>query len=470
MYLPKMRRSTQGIDNHLRRQSSLLLHAAVVYPSSVEGPVLLEFGSFVMDLRRRRLFHRLSPVTITSKPFEVLVYLAENSDRVVDKAEVLQAIWKGVSVSQPNLAQTIFVLRNVLKRHDPSPYIITVPGQGYQFGAKVRRNQGEFAVKASPPLRICHRSAQTPSPVQQIFGNYTTRSLRTVIRQSKERMRQEPGKASAYVDYANALCLLLSTGHVAAQQAFPAIQDTLLRALEIDPNAGLPYAPLGFIRCHMDRNWDRAEEDFQRSLAACPEDLMTYHWYAELLTARRRFDDSLKLLRRAEKFHPRSTLIQTDIAQVFFHARAYDDCEKQLLRAIDHGTDFPLARVFLGCTYRFSQRYDQSVRMLERVVAVHDSNPLALASLAATRGFLGDLRAGAILKRMQAFRAKCYVSPSLIAFAAAGLGKTKAVLHFLELAEKENDYWFLWFSTKAIFDPLRQEPRFRKIMQKARIA
>jgi DNA-binding winged helix-turn-helix (wHTH) protein len=430
--------------------------------------VILEFGPFVIDLRRRRLFHGLSPVPITCKPFEVLLYLAENPGRVVEKDEILQAIWKGVSVSQPNLAQTIFVLRNALKKHDPSPYIITFPGQGYQFGAEVRKSHGEFGPKASPHLYICSR--RVPSPVQQIFGNYTTQSLKAVIQESEAAMRHEPGRASAYVDYANALCLLLSTGVIASHQAFPAIQDALLRALEIDPNAGSPYAPLGFIRCHMDRDWARAEEDFQRALSACPDDLMALHWYAELLTARKRFDDSLKVLRRAEKFHPHSTLIQTDIAQILFHAQAYADCEAQLLRAIGQGKDFPFANVLLGCTYRFRQRYDQSVRVLERVVAAHESNALALASLAATRGFLGDVRAAAILKRMQSFRAKYYVSPSLIAFAAAGLGKTRAVLHFLELGEKENDYWFLWFSGKSIFDPLRREPRFQDLMQKARIA
>lgn len=292
--------------------------------------MILEFGPFAIDSLQRRVFHGTFPIPLASKPFQVLLYLAANDPgRIVEKSELLQTIWKTVSVTPSNLTQTIFVLRNSLKRRDTQTYIVTIPGRGYQFAAEVKRHQNrcpQVSRKADAPCLACREATRLASPIQTVRSSYTIQSLRTVMHQSRRAMGHKPNCPALYVDYANALCLLTNAGDMAAQQAFPAVQDAVLRAMEIDPEGGPAYAPLGFLRCDLDRDSPGAEEGFQRSIDRCPNDLMAHHWYGELLAALQRFDESLKILRDAEKLCPQSLLIQTDIAQTLLYAKIL--CER----------------------------------------------------------------------------------------------------------------------------------------------
>jgi DNA-binding winged helix-turn-helix (wHTH) protein/Flp pilus assembly protein TadD len=422
--------------------------------------VILEFGPFVIDSLQRRLFHRTCHVPLAAKPLELLLYLAENPGRIVDKSELLGTVWKGISVSLPNITQTIFVLRSRLRSCDPRPYIVTLPGQGYQFAAVVRKYKDRYISGGKAPGMI--------SAVPSILNNSSAQSARTAAFQLRCHLQQEPRSASAYVAYANSQCLLMSSGQVAPQQALASVQDAVLRALEINPNSGSAYTPLGFLRSHFDRDWTMAERAFHRAIDSRPDDLLAYHWYAELLAARQRFDDSLKILWQAKKMHPQSRLIQTDIAQTLFYAREYRDCEAQLRKIKQNGSNLPVADVLLGCTYRATRRPREAIAILQRVTS-QGHRAIALASLAASYALAGEFqRASRILEQLQGMRAKRYIPPYTIAFAAASLGQTTVPLQFLEQAARENDYWILWLRLKA-FDSIRKEPRFQRLLQTERL-
>ena len=79
-----------------------------------------------------------TPVPLTSKAFDTLVVLIENRDRVVTKDELLRSVWPDVEVEEGNLTQQIFLLRKALGETAQQPrYIVTVPGHGYRFTARV---------------------------------------------------------------------------------------------------------------------------------------------------------------------------------------------------------------------------------------------------------------------------------------------------------------------------------------------
>ena len=54
---------------------------------------LYRFGQFVLDSAKRTLSRGDSPVSVTPKPFDVLLFLTENPNRVVTKEELQQAVW-----------------------------------------------------------------------------------------------------------------------------------------------------------------------------------------------------------------------------------------------------------------------------------------------------------------------------------------------------------------------------------------
>lgn len=116
---------------------------------------LYRFDDFEVNPSQWSFRHRGEPVGVSPKAFEVLLYLVSNPGRVVTKDELLKAVWPDAFVEENNLTQQISSLRKALA--GKSNYIVTVPGRGYQFTAKVQAvnpaepsfttEEGEFLVQ-----------------------------------------------------------------------------------------------------------------------------------------------------------------------------------------------------------------------------------------------------------------------------------------------------------------------------------
>ena len=110
---------------------------------------IYEFGPFRLDPQKRLLLRGSEPVPLTPKAIETLIVLVENRDRVVSKDHLMKTLWPDSFVEESNLSQNIFVLRKALgDSTQEKRYILTVPGQGYQFTERVREigEQEELAL------------------------------------------------------------------------------------------------------------------------------------------------------------------------------------------------------------------------------------------------------------------------------------------------------------------------------------
>src|ERR1700684_484674 len=99
---------------------------------------LYRFGEFVLDPGMRSLSRADSPVSVTPKAFDVLLFLAQNPNRLVTKQELLEAVWGDTFVEEGNLTQYISHLRKALgDNSEDSRLIVTIARKGYQFTADV---------------------------------------------------------------------------------------------------------------------------------------------------------------------------------------------------------------------------------------------------------------------------------------------------------------------------------------------
>jgi TolB-like protein len=110
------------------------------------------FTDCEVDLSRREIRRYGTPVIAEPQTFELLAYLIENRDRVIDKLELRQAVWAGISVSSAALKQCIAKIRRLVG-DDPSEQAVikTVHGHGYRFVAELKDSTpGEAEVNESP--------------------------------------------------------------------------------------------------------------------------------------------------------------------------------------------------------------------------------------------------------------------------------------------------------------------------------
>ena len=104
---------------------------------SQEAAWLYEFGPFRLDPVERKLARGTKTVALSPKAFDTLCLLVRNNGRLLEKDELIQALWPDTFVEEGSLSNNISLLRKRLsKAHD---YIETVPRRGYRFVAAVRR-------------------------------------------------------------------------------------------------------------------------------------------------------------------------------------------------------------------------------------------------------------------------------------------------------------------------------------------
>ena len=99
---------------------------------------LIYFAGFTLDLLRRGLYQGPERIHLTSKPLETLIYLVENRGRIVEKQDLLNAVWKDTFVTEDNLVHAIREIRRALGDDKDNPrFVQTVPRQGYRFVCEV---------------------------------------------------------------------------------------------------------------------------------------------------------------------------------------------------------------------------------------------------------------------------------------------------------------------------------------------
>src|SRR5215471_18081234 len=113
-----------------------------------------EFGDFRVDTARRQLLRRGGEVLpLKPKVFDTLLYLLQHSGSVVEKEELMRAIWPDAFVEENNLNQNVSKLRRMLgESRGENRFIVTVPGRGYRFAADVKALAEDASAVPSAPV------------------------------------------------------------------------------------------------------------------------------------------------------------------------------------------------------------------------------------------------------------------------------------------------------------------------------
>ena len=110
---------------------------------------VLTIGEYVLDESNARLTRDGKPLDLPPKAFSVLCLLVRNSQRLVTKDELLDAVWGHRHVSESVLKTTINQLRTLLGDDPRVPrYIETLNRRGYRFVAQVAQVS---AARPRPP-------------------------------------------------------------------------------------------------------------------------------------------------------------------------------------------------------------------------------------------------------------------------------------------------------------------------------
>jgi eukaryotic-like serine/threonine-protein kinase len=114
------------------------------------GRRALLFGPFRFDTIDRTLSRDGAEIRLPPRALAILEYLLERPNRVVDKQELIDAVWREAFVGETSLTEAIGVLRQALGDSAAEPaFIQTIHRRGYRFVGALRAD-----AQAAPPVPV----------------------------------------------------------------------------------------------------------------------------------------------------------------------------------------------------------------------------------------------------------------------------------------------------------------------------
>ncbi|HZY96875.1 MAG TPA: winged helix-turn-helix domain-containing protein [Candidatus Cybelea sp.] len=428
-----------------------------------------------MDTARMVLYAGADAVHVPERLFQLLVAFLESNGAAIDRDTLLERVWGDADVTDANLTQHIYLLRQLLEepRHDRR-YVLTVPRRGYRFATAVSCAPDDPSEMEWEATRRgeCWLTGGVDLLRHYCRGNYlldrrTGSALCSAVDAFHAALKIDTECAPALIGLARAWALLAEYAHVPGRTALANARAAIDRALQLDPSSPLGLAVLSELQLFSDWDWIRSKESL--------DDALTLH--EKLALARNNatwyyvFQGDLQRAvtesRQALAAEPSSLLLQLLMARVLLHCGDYGGAIEGMNAILAMAPDYYLARRYRGKALLLIGRPDLALDdLLAGDVDASENAMHRLPFLVRAWADAGDLKRAAIAyEELQVLARREYVSSYFLAIAAAGVGRNDEAIRLLEHALSERDPVLLYLRIQPFFEALTGRYDFNEVLR-----
>ena len=273
--------------------------------------------------------------------------------------------------------------------------------------------------------------------------------------------------AGAYGGLAQSYLLIPVFGAGAPRDFFPKAKAAAMRAIELDETSAEGHSALAMLLL-FELKLPESEKEFRRAIEINPNYATAHHWFGNsLLVTLGRFDEGIKQGERAVELDPLSLIINADLGSTLMVGRRYDEAIAQLRRTLALDGNFAYAHWNLGEALYLKGDVAGAIVEYEKARAL-DDDPEILALLARAYAETGKRdEALEILQKLKATEQHHFVRSYLYTLIYIGLGdKATAIDHLEKARDGQETPDTTWLKVDPLFDPLRDEPRFKQLIAK----
>ncbi len=282
----------------------------------------------------------------------------------------------------------------------------------------------------------------------------------------------DPLFALPHAGLADAHALLADYGYERPADVIPTAKSAALRALELDPSLAEAHSSLGLLSALYEWKWAEAEAHFRRALQLNPGYATAHHWLStDLLALVGRLDEGFTEIDVAHQLDPLSPIIHEGRGYLYMLARRYEEsaAHHRLMRAAH--PNFYKSYTSLGRTLLQMGLYREAIEHLQKAREMGGELPSILGAMGQAYGLEGNsAEATRILNRLNEMSRGRYVPSTCFALVHLGLGERERALEWLELGIDQREFPLTSVGTHPAYDSLRQEPRFRMILERLGLA
>ena len=243
------------------------------------------------------------------------------------------------------------------------------------------------------------------------------------------------------------------------REAMEISKSAAVTALAIDDREATAHYALGWVEAWYEWDWAAAEASFRRALELNPSATNARLGYAFVLSATMQHDKALAEANEAVNNAPLDFGLRTAVAELYLHARRYQDAAAQSQKVLSIDEDFQRAYLILRWVAEARGDLDEAAQAHERFLL------LGGATAEQARGLRQAFQTGGAqgywswhLRTLEASRTKFHQTE--LASILAGVGDLDAAFVALEEAFVVRAGDMILLQVAPWFDPLRRDPRF----------
>ena len=329
-------------------------------------------------------------------------------------------------------------------------------------------------IRLGPPERARIAAGGTEDPTaHQLFlrGRYllqkgTRPNVRAAITYLDSAVTRDPQYALAHAELAQAYVLAAARGDLPRGSALASAKAVAERGISLAPRLSQAHAALGRAELEL-WSWDAAEREAKLAIELSPDNASAHATYTGVLMVLGRLEEAVREGALAARLEPLSAAAAASYAEALRAAGRYEESVRAHRRALELEPTLGrqnLAKVFLELGMHDSARVEFGAAAdagAPRFATV----PILWAAYVAARS--GDVESARTM--LQRFEDRQPRGPNayLLASAYMALADTARVLRLLEdgVDESRQPAWrqLPW---DPVWDPIRDDPRFRLVLQR----
>jgi TolB-like protein/DNA-binding winged helix-turn-helix (wHTH) protein/Flp pilus assembly protein TadD len=301
-------------------------------------------------------------------------------------------------------------------------------------------------------------------------------ALRQSIAYFNRATNVDPDFALAYVGLADAYNISNVAGGISAEETLPKAKAAALRAIALDPTIAEAHAALGMALSHYDFDFPGAQREFLRAIELNPNSAYAHFFYANCyLLPMGKNSEAIAENGKALELDPLSLPISNFMGMTYMFAGRYEESRKQFERTIAMDPTFPLAHEYLAWLLAMMGNYEESIREKEKSELLSGAAPDAAAAHAATlqqtfrKGGERAYWQSILIEALASYQRTHGSTPSAgnVAAVYALAGEKDRAFEWLDKAYKEHDGGEITLlRSDPSFRSLHDDPRFGELLHR----
>lgn len=152
---------------------------------------MLQFNNFSLDTERREFRGPHGVIHVEPQVFDLLVYFARNTNRVITKDELIERIWQGRAISDAALNSRINSVRRAIGDTGRQQALVrTIQRRGFLFAAEVTTpsalpGQPKLTLPDKPSIAVLPFDNMSGDPQQEYFADGVVEDILTGLSRIK---------------------------------------------------------------------------------------------------------------------------------------------------------------------------------------------------------------------------------------------------------------------------------------------